>query len=179
MSNDDLERVRKLIKAVPDFPEKGILFQDIFPIFKDPKAFEILIDHILNHIKNDLSEKVDVIVGLDARGFLFGPLIAYKLNVPFVPCRKKGKLPGNIITAEFVKEYGVDTFEMQSDSIEKDKNVIVLDDLLATGGTANAAGQLVKKFNAKVLEYIFIIELVELNGKKNLDSDVYSIYKFT
>ncbi|CAG8706377.1 11058_t:CDS:2, partial [Acaulospora morrowiae] len=103
----DIDHVRSLIKAVPDFPKKGILFQDIFPVFQDPIAVETLINHIVKQITTTFNEKIDVIVGLDARGFLLGPIIALRLGAAFVPSRKKGKLPGKTISAEFVKEYGV------------------------------------------------------------------------
>ncbi|CAG8436489.1 3844_t:CDS:10 [Diversispora eburnea] len=140
----DIERVKSLIRTVPDFPVKGILFKDIFPIFQDPTAVETLIS-------------------LDARGFLFGPILALRLGAAFVPVRKQGKLPGEIISAEFVKEYGVDVFEMQKEAIKPGQNVIIVDDLIATGGTAHAAGKLVEGSGGKILEYIFIVELIELN----------------
>ncbi|CAG8818283.1 5200_t:CDS:2, partial [Dentiscutata erythropus] len=103
----DIEYLRSLIKEIPDFPQEGILFRDIFPIFQDPKATEMLVSHIVNHINTTIKEKIDVIVGLDARGFLFGPMVALKLNAAFVPSRKKGKLPGKTFSADFKKEYGV------------------------------------------------------------------------
>ncbi|CAI2161716.1 7645_t:CDS:2, partial [Funneliformis geosporum] len=114
---------------------------------------------------------------LEARGFLFGPIVALRLNAAFAPVRKRGKLPGNIITAEYKKEYGVDVFEMQENAIKQNQNVIIVDDLIATGGTASAAGELVKKFGGNILEYIFIIELVELDGCQKLNSPIYSIFK--
>ncbi|CAG8769745.1 29640_t:CDS:2, partial [Racocetra persica] len=159
----DIEYLRSLIKAIPDFPQEGILFRDIFPIFQDPKAIEMLVSHIVDHINTTIKEKVDVIVGLDARGFLFGPMVALRLNTAFVPSRKKGKLPGKTLSADFKKEYGVDTFEMQEGAIKPGQNVIIVDDLIATGGTAAAAGQLVEKSGGKLLEYIFLIELADLN----------------
>ncbi|CAI2161454.1 16889_t:CDS:2 [Funneliformis geosporum] len=173
----DIQEVRSLIKVIPDFPQKGILFQDIFPIFRNPKAVETLINHITDHIVSNIKEKIDVVVGLEARGFLFGPIVALRLNAAFAPVRKRGKLPGNIITAEYKKEYGVDVFEMQENAIKQNQNVIIVDDLIATGGTASAAGELVKKFGGNILEYIFIIELVELDGCQKLNSPIYSIFK--
>ncbi|CAG8435776.1 16205_t:CDS:2 [Funneliformis caledonium] len=173
----DIQEVRSLIKIIPDFPQKGILFQDIFPIFRNPKAVETLITHITDHIVSNIKEKIDVVVGLEARGFLFGPIVALRLNASFAPVRKRGKLPGNTITAEYQKEYGVDVFEMQDDAIKQNQNVIIIDDLIATGGTASAAGELVKKFGGNILEYIFLIELVELDGCRKLKSPVYSIFK--
>ncbi|CAG8467658.1 6225_t:CDS:2 [Cetraspora pellucida] len=174
----DLEYLRSLIKAIPDFPQEGIMFRDIFPIFQDPRAIEMLVSHIVNHINETIKEKVDVIVGLDARGFLFGPMVALRLNAAFVPSRKKGKLPGETLSADFKKEYGVDTFEMQVGAIKSGQNVIIMDDLIATGGTAVAAGQLVEKSGGKLLEYIFLIELADLNGRKNLTAPIYSMITF-
>ncbi|CAG8550388.1 phosphoribosyltransferase-like protein [Gigaspora rosea] len=174
----DIEHLRSLIRAIPDFPQEGILFYDIFPVFQDPKAIEMLVSHIVNHINVTIKEKIDVIVGLDARGFLFGPMVALRLNAAFVPSRKKGKLPGKTICAEFKKEYGVDTFEMQVDAIKPGQNVIIVDDLIATGGTAAAAGQLVEKSGGKLLEYIFLIELADLNGRKNLLAPAYSMITY-
>ncbi|CAG8467498.1 1179_t:CDS:2 [Scutellospora calospora] len=174
----DIEHLRSLIKDIPDFPRKGIIFHDIFPIFKEPTATEMFVSHIVNHINVTIKKKVDVIVGLDARGFLFGPMVALRLNAAFVPSRKKGKLPGKTISADFKKEYGVDTFEMQADAIKPGQNVIIVDDLIATGGTAAAAGQLVEQSGGKILEYIFMIELTDLNGRKNLAAPVYSLITF-
>ncbi|RIA90294.1 adenine phosphoribosyltransferase [Glomus cerebriforme] len=173
----NIQDVRSLIRFIPDFPQKGILFQDIFPVFQNPKAVEFLINHIVDHITSTIKEKIDVVVGLESRGFLFAPIVALKLNSAFAPVRKEGKLPGNTINAEYKKEYGVDTFEMQEDAIKQNQNIIIIDDLIATGGTADAAGRLVKKLGGKVLEYIFVIELTELEGCKKLDAPVFSIFK--
>lgn len=191
------------------------MFLDIFPILRDPLAFEALITHFMHHITSHtlgLSDhhKIDVVVGLDARGFLLGPIIALRLGAAFVPVRKKGKLPGECVDAEYVKEYGKvsrqilsvasrliiyslkDTFEMQADAIKPGQNVIVIDDLIATGtfvsstnpnsqltlvkgGSARAAGELVKKQGGKTLEYLFIIELLFLKASSTLDAPSYSI----
>ncbi|RHZ44103.1 hypothetical protein Glove_759g17 [Diversispora epigaea] len=174
----DIEKVKSLIRTIPDFPKKGISFKDIFPIFQDPTAVETLISYLVNHVNTTINEKVDVIVGLDARGFLFGPILALRLGAAFVPVRKQGKLPGEIISAEFVKEYGVDIFELQKEAIKPGQNVIIVDDLIATGGTAHAAGNLVEGSGGKILEYIFIIELIDLNGKNLLKAPVHSIIRY-
>ncbi|TFY72729.1 hypothetical protein EVG20_g242 [Dentipellis fragilis] len=121
------------------------------------------------------SKKIDVIVGLDARGFLLGPIIALRLGAAFVPVRKSGKLPGECDKASFEKEYGVDVFEMQGDAITPGQNVVIIDDLIATGGSAKAAGELVAKQGGKVLEYLFIIELTFLQAGSKLDAPCYSI----
>ncbi|GES86235.1 adenine phosphoribosyltransferase [Rhizophagus clarus] len=173
----DIQDVRNLMRTVPDFPIKGIPFLDILPIFQNPKAVDFIINCIVDHI-NSTKEKIDVVVGLEARGFLFGPIVALRLNAAFVPARKKGKLPGNTINVEYQKEYGVDIFEMQEDAIKQDQNVIVIDDLMATGGTAEAAGKLVKKLGGKVLEYVFLVELAVFDGYKKVDAPVYSVLKY-
>ncbi|KAK7061653.1 ribosomal S3Ae family-domain-containing protein [Favolaschia claudopus] len=178
--------LRSLLTSHPDFPQKGIVFLDIFPILRDPIAFETLITHLVHHITSSTipkapKKKIDVVVGLDARGFLLGPIIAMRLGAAFVPVRKKGKLPGACVSASYEKEYGTDSFEMQSDAIQKGQTVIVVDDLIATeihlllGGSAKAAGELVAKLGGKTLEYLFIIELMFLKGGAKLDAPVYSI----
>lgn len=140
----DLAHIQSLVRAIPDFPNKGILFQDIFPIFQDPIAVNSLILHLLARVKESLGEeegKVDVVVGLDARGFLFGPALAIHLGAAFVPVRKRGKLPGACISTAYSKEYGADELEIQEGAIRPGQRVIVVDDLIATGGTAVAAGK--------------------------------------
>jgi len=176
----DVQYLRGLLSEHPDFPKKGIVFLDIFPILRNPTAFETLITHIVHHltshtIPNSPSKKIDVVVGLDARGFLLGPIIALRLGAAFVPVRKKGKLPGQCVSAMYEKEYGADIFEMQADAIAPGANVLVVDDLMATGGSAKAAGELVAKQGGKTLEYVFIIELSFLKGSEKLDAPVYSI----
>ncbi|KAH9938648.1 phosphoribosyltransferase-like protein [Fomitopsis serialis] len=164
----DVEHLKSLLTVHPDFPKKGVNFLDIFPILRDPVAFESLITHLVHHLTSQTiprssSKKIDVVVGLDARG------------AAFVPVRKKGKLPGSCVTATYEKEYGADSFEMQEEAIKAGQNVVVVDDLIATGGSAKAAGQLVNKVGGKVLEYLFIIELPFLKGAQQLDAPVYSM----
>ncbi|KAH9843813.1 phosphoribosyltransferase-like protein [Rhodofomes roseus] len=176
----DIEHLKTLLRVHPDFPKKGINFLDIFPILRDPVAFESLITHLVYHLTSQTiprssSKKIDVIVGLDARGFLLGPIIAMRLGAAFVPVRKQGKLPGTCVTATYEKEYGADSFEMQEEGIKPGQNVVVVDDLIATGGSAKAAGQLVNKLGGNVLEYLFVIELPFLKGTQQLDAPVYSM----
>ncbi|KZT24442.1 adenine phosphoribosyltransferase [Neolentinus lepideus HHB14362 ss-1] len=176
----DVQYLRGLLEEHPDFPKKGIVFLDIFPILRNPVAFETLITHFVHHltsytIPKSSSKKVDAIVGLDARGFLLGPIIALRLGAAFVPVRKKGKLPGQCVSATYEKEYGEDVFEMQAEGIKPGQTVVVVDDLMATGGSAKAAGELVAKQGGKTLEYLFIIELTFLKGAQKLDAPVYSI----
>lgn len=164
--------LRQKLRQYPDFPSKGIMFEDILPIFQDPKAFQMLIDGLKLRIGD---RKVDVIVGLDARGFLFGPTLALQLGASFVPVRKQGKVPGETVSAVYEKEYGQDCFEMQSDAISKGQSVIIVDDIIATGGSAKAAGELVKKLGGNIVEYLFILELDFLKGRDKLDADVFTL----
>ncbi|KZP32892.1 adenine phosphoribosyltransferase [Athelia psychrophila] len=178
----DVAYLQSLLTAHHDFPKKGIVFLDMFPILRDPIAFETLITHFMHHLTSHTiplspAKKIDVVVGLDARGFLFGPIIALRLGAAFVPVRKAGKLPGAVVSAQYEKEYGTDSFEMQADAIKPGQSVIVIDDLMATGGSAKAAGELIAQQGCKTLEYLFIIELEFLKGHEKLDGPVYSIVK--
>jgi len=176
----DIELIKSKLGVHPDFPKKGIVFLDLFPILRDPIAFETLITHFIHHITshtipNAPGKKIDVIVGLDARGFLLGPIIALRLGASFVPVRKAGKLPGETVSAIYEKEYGSDSFEIQMGAIKKGDNVVVIDDLIATGGSAKAAGELVAKAGGKTLEYLFVIGLAFLKGQDRLDAPSYWI----
>ncbi len=170
-------RLRKALRQFPDFPTPGILFEDILPIFQDPGLHETLIHALELHVLENYgqSNKPDVIVGLEARGFLFGPSLALRLGSGFVPVRKKGKLPGPTEITAFEKEYGADHFEMQSDAIKKGQKVLVVDDIIATGGSAAAAGQLVQKLGGQLLGYIMILELDFLRGREKLPAPCYTL----
>ncbi|ETI28523.1 adenine phosphoribosyltransferase [Cladophialophora carrionii CBS 160.54] len=176
-----LSELRSLLKAglktYPDFPKEGILFEDILPLFASPSLHQALIRAYELQIIETLGRDnlPDVIVGLDARGFLFGPTLALRFGAGFVPVRKAGKLPGKIETAEFQKEYGTDTFAMQTDAIKPGQKVLVVDDLIATGGSAAAAGTLVEKCGGTLLGYFFIIELTFLRGRDKLNAPVYTL----
>ena len=179
-SSKTLEELRQSLSAslkqYPDFPKPGILFEDIFPLFADISRHRDLITAFLLTIEERFGKaKPDVIVGLDARGFLIGPQLALALNAGFVPVRKPGKLPGKLETAEFQKEYGTDTFAIQAESIKPGSKVVVVDDLIATGGSAAAAETLVKKCGGELLGHIFLIELTKLNGRSRLQAPVYTI----
>ncbi|KAK9492447.1 phosphoribosyltransferase-like protein [Lipomyces doorenjongii] len=170
--------LKETLRQFEDFPTKGILFEDILPIFKSPKTFQSLIDAIKHQIEANFStpeSKPDVVVGLDARGFLFGPTLALQLGAAFVPVRKQGKVPGPTVEAEFEKEYGKDVFVMQADAIKAGQKVIIVDDIIATGGSAKAAGQLVTKLGGEILEYVFILELDFLHGRDQLNAPVYTL----
>ncbi|KAF8351533.1 adenine phosphoribosyltransferase [Amanita rubescens] len=176
----DTQLIRRSFTYHQDFPKNGIVFLDIFPLFRDPLLLETLITNFVHHTTSTTlprasTTKVDVVVGLDARGFLIGPIIAMRLGAAFVPVRKKGKLPGECVSAVYEKEYGPDTFEMQTDAIKPGQTVVVVDDLLATGGSAKAAGELVAQLGGVTLEYLFIVEVAFLKGSDRLDAPVYSI----
>ncbi|RKP06018.1 phosphoribosyltransferase-like protein [Thamnocephalis sphaerospora] len=175
---EDVEQLGALIATIPDFPSKGVQFKDIFPIFREPAALKQLVEHFHRYCEHEITERVDVVVGLDARGFLIGPALAILLGAAFVPVRKRGKLPGACINAEYVKEYGKDIFEMQADAIKPGQNIIVVDDLIATGGSAAAAGNLVKQLAGNIIRYLFIVELDFLEGRKKLDAPAYSLLRY-
>ncbi|GAB1601976.1 adenine phosphoribosyltransferase-like [Argonauta hians] len=157
--------VRKTMKYFPDFPKKGIVFCDIFPVLQNPPVFKGLITKMVDVIKQKAPE-VELIVGLESRGFLFGPLIATELNIGFVPVRKKGKLPGPTTSVDYQLEYGQASFELQSTAVKAKQKVVIVDDLLATGGTLAAAVQLLKQQQAMVQLCMVVIELECFIGKR-------------
>ncbi|GMM51494.1 adenine phosphoribosyltransferase [Starmerella bacillaris] len=166
------KELKKVIAVYPDFPKKGILFEDILPIFQNPDVFRIMIDALKDHVK---PLAPTVIVGLDARGFLFGPTLALELGVSFVPVRKEGKLAGEVYRAVYQKEYGEDVFCLQKSAINKGDKVVIVDDIIATGGSAAAAGQLVTEAGGIVSEYVFLMELLFLNGREKLNAPVFTL----
>ncbi|OJJ54037.1 hypothetical protein ASPSYDRAFT_161200 [Aspergillus sydowii CBS 593.65] len=169
-------KLRAALRQFPDFPSPGILFEDILPIFADHSVHEALIRCLELHVlETHANEKPDVIVGLEARGFLIGPSLALRLGASFVPVRKQGKLPGPCETQAYDKEYGQDFFQMQSDSIKPGQKVIVVDDIIATGGSAYAAGELIKKMGGNLLGFIFLLELEFLKGREKLPAPVYTL----
>ncbi|HEY4716615.1 MAG TPA: adenine phosphoribosyltransferase [bacterium] len=169
--------LKKIIREIPDYPKKGILFYDITTLLKDAKAFQKIVDILGNRY---VDKKIDLIVGIDARGFIIGAALAYKLGKGLVLVRKKGKLPYKTIRASYQLEYGADEIEMHQDAVTKGQSVIIVDDLLATGGTAAATVELVEKSGGKVKECVFIIELEGLKGRDKLESvPVFSLLKYT
>ncbi|EON98321.1 putative adenine phosphoribosyltransferase protein [Phaeoacremonium minimum UCRPA7] len=160
------------LRRFPDFPIPGINFIDIMPWFLDPSIHATLLRslelQLLHFGESNAAVKPDVVVGLDARGFLFGPSLALKLDASFVPVRKKGKLPGPCVTAAYEKEYGADYFQMQEGSIKPGQKVLVVDDIIATGGSAAAAGDLVKQLGGTLVGYLFIVEISFLKGREKL-----------
>jgi adenine phosphoribosyltransferase len=163
----DLQRIRSAIRDVPDFPKPGILFKDITPVLSDPALFREAIDAF-----SDATRPLNVtkVVGIDARGFLFGAAVAYHLGLGFVPVRKKGKLPYRAASVAYQLEYGEAVVEMHVDALEKGERVVLIDDLLATGGTAAAAAKLINEMGAVLVEAQFLIELGFLKGRENLHS---------
>ena len=165
MNGVNIEQIRSAIRAIPDFPQPGILFRDITPVLADADLFRQVIDLLAEKTVNFGAEKV---VGIDARGFLFGAAVAYKLGVGFVPIRKKGKLPYKTIRYSYVLEYGKADMEIHVDAVCPGEKIVLVDDLLATGGTAAAAVHLVQELGAKVEAALFFIELADLDGRKHL-----------
>ncbi|MBZ4682871.1 MAG: adenine phosphoribosyltransferase [Fusobacteriaceae bacterium] len=172
----NFDYLKELIRTIPDFPEKGILFRDITTLLKDKKGLKDVIDIFSERYKD---KNIDYVLGADARGFIFGAAIAYNIGAGFVPVRKKGKLPYKTLSADYTLEYGTNSIEIHEDAIEKDSTVIIVDDLLATGGTARAMIDLVDKIGAKIEELAFMIELSDLNGRDKLNGhNVFSILKY-
>lgn len=165
MGSDVLEKLRAGVRDVPDFPKKGIVFKDITPLLSDPVLFRASIDLFLEHCRG---KKIDKIVGIDARGFLFGSTVAYELGVGFVPIRKRGKLPYKTEIARYSLEYGKAEMEMHTDAIVAGEQIVLVDDLLATGGTSAAAVALISKARGQLLEAQFLIELEFLHGREQL-----------
>ncbi len=158
------EKIRLTVREIPNFPTEGIIFKDITPIFENPS----LCQEIVHAFTSSLSSKPDAVLGIESRGFLFGFLLAYQLQVPFILARKPGKLPHKTIKAQYTLEYGSSAIEIHENSIQAHQKILIHDDLLATGGTADAAAQLVKHHHAEVLAFTFLIELSFLNGKEKL-----------
>jgi len=170
------EPLKKLIREVPDFPKKGILFYDITTLLKDKLGFAMLIDALSEYY---LDKEVDLVLGMEARGFIFGPALAYRLNAGFVPVRKPGKLPAATSQVSYDLEYGSNTLEVHKDAIEKGQRVIIVDDLLATGGTAEATAKLATQLGAEIAGLGFVVELDFLNGKDKLKPyDVFSLLHY-
>src|SRR5438270_8763802 len=176
MTSEIITQLHAAIRDVPDFPKQGIVFKDITPILSDHKLFRASIDLFLERCRG---KKIDKIVGIDARGFLFGSTVAYELGVGFVPIRKRGKLPYKTEIAKYSLEYGEAEMEMHIDAMMRGERVVLVDDLLATGGTSAAAAALIAKVGGELLEAQFLIELGFLNGRKQLEpTPVISFLKY-
>ena len=175
MTANEKELVQELIRTIPDFPEPGILFRDITTLLKDKKGLELIIKDFTDRY---MDKGIDYVLGADARGFIFGAAIAYNIGAGFVPARKIGKLPAETVKVEYELEYGKGILEVHTGAFEKGAKVLIVDDLLATGGTAGAMVKLVEKLDAVVYELAFLIELEGLQGRDLLEGyDVYSLLK--
>jgi adenine phosphoribosyltransferase len=170
--------IKSRIRTVPDYPKKGIMFRDITTLIKDPVGFRLVIDNFTQrYVQGDIH--FDLIVGIEARGFIIGGALAYTLGKGFVPIRKKGKLPAEVVRYEYALEYGTDTVEVHKDAIAKGSRVLLVDDLLATGGTALAAAALVGKLGGSVTELAFIVNLPDVGGYKKLTNKGYKVFCLT
>lgn len=170
------EELKGALHQYPNFPSDGILFEDFLPIFRSPQLFQKLVTAFELHLKEAFpNTKIDFVVGLESRGFLFGPSLALAIGAGFVPVRKQGKLPGKTYKAEYLKEYGTDVFELQIEAIPEGSTVIVVDDIIATGGSAKAAEELVTKSGGKLLEFNFVMELDFLKGTEKLSSPSFTL----
>ncbi len=175
-SNNIEQELKKLIRHVPDFPKPGILFYDITTLLKDPYGLRTVIDRMTERFKG---ERIDTVIGIEARGFIFAPALAYHLGAGFVPVRKPKKLPSEVESFSYELEYGTDTLEIHKDAVGQGHNVIIADDLLATGGTAEAVVKLVQKLGGNVVGLSFVVELEFLNGRQKLaGQDVHSLLKY-
>jgi adenine phosphoribosyltransferase len=172
----DCEPLKQLIREVPDFPKPGILFYDITTLLKDRRGLAMLIDALAEHYIN---KDIDLVLGMEARGFIFGPALAYRLNAGFIPVRKPGKLPAATEKYDYALEYGTNTLEIHKDAIEKGQRVIIVDDLLATGGTAEATAKLAESLGADIAGLGFVVELDFLNPRAKLKQyDVFSLLHY-
>ncbi|MEM6962265.1 MAG: adenine phosphoribosyltransferase [Myxococcota bacterium] len=176
MTVNRLERVVRRIREVPDFPKPGILFKDITPMLADSDAFRTCLDLMAEMVAD---EQVDAIVGLESRGFIFGSALAARMGCGFVPVRKPGKLPGQVDSITYQLEYGEDSLEIHRDALQEGTRVLVVDDLIATGGTARAAGELVTKQGADIVGFSFVVELAFLEGvTKLVPHRVFSLIRY-
>ena len=170
--------VKDYIRTIVDFPKEGIMFRDVTTLFSDPRGFRIAVDQLLHPYAG---QRIDKVVGLEARGFIPGGAIAHQLSVGFVPIRKKGKLPGATLSEAYTLEYGEAVMEIHDDAIQPGETVLVVDDLLATGGTAEAALKLIERAGADIIGCAFIIDLPDLGGRKKLEGlgmDVHTLCEF-
>lgn len=175
-TTSDLKSIQSKVRDIPDFPKTGIIFKDITPLLQDQQAFQSCIDRMGEYLEK---LEVDVIVGIESRGFIFGPAVAYRIKKGFVPLRKKGKLPWKVEQVSYALEYGEATLEVHLDAVSKGQRVAIIDDVLATGGTAVAARDLVEKLGGKVVAFLFLGELAFLKGRSKLAGyETFSLLQF-
>ena len=173
MENDPLEKLYSHIRTIPDFPKPGIQFKDFTPLLANPETLELTSALLKKPFEN---QRVDIIAGLESRGFLFGPGLAQSLDAGFVPIRKPGKLPADTESVDYELEYGTDTLEIHLDAIQKGANVVIHDDLIATGGTALAAARLIEKLGGNIVAFSFIMEIGFLKGLQLLENESYTCH---
>lgn len=172
----DIHKIKNSIRTIPDFPKPGIQFKDITTLLQDPDAFNEAIETFYDEYRDD---RIDVIVGIESRGFIFAAPLALKLNCRLVLARKPGKLPDESIMEEYSLEYGKDAIEMHRDAISKGDRILIVDDLIATGGTAKATGDLVKRLKGEIVNFAFLIELIDLREANSIDKDlIFSIIQY-
>ncbi len=170
--------IKSRIRTIPDYPKKGIMFRDITTLIKDPVGFRLVIDNFTQrYVKGDT--RFDIIVGIESRGFIIGGALSYTLGMGFVPIRKKGKLPAETVKQEYELEYGTDIIEMHTDSISKGDRVLLVDDLIATGGTALASAELIEKMGGEIAEMAFIVNLPDVGGYEKLKAKNYNVFALT
>lgn len=167
--------IKPMIRTIPDYPKKNIMFRDITTLLKDPVGFRLTIDGLTQRYVSD-DFNIDIIVGIESRGFIIGGALSYTLGKGFVPIRKKGKLPGECVSQEYELEYGTDTIEMHTDAIIGGAKVLLVDDLLATGGTALASAQLIERLGGEIVEMAFVVSLPDVGGCKKLLSNNYKVF---
>ncbi|GCE17787.1 adenine phosphoribosyltransferase [Dictyobacter kobayashii] len=175
-STSEPVRLEDWVRDIPDFPQKGVLFKDITPLLQDPKAFHIALDRLAAHYAG---AGIEAVVGVESRGFIFGAPLAYLLNCGFVPVRKFGKLPSNTVSVEYALEYGTNVVELHTDAIKPGQRVLIVDDLLATGGTVSASIELVEKMGGHIAGIAFLVELGFLKGRDRLEGhDVFALIQY-
>jgi len=168
--------LKSKIREIPDFPQKGVNFKDITPLLLDHESFRYALQQIIQRFKDS---SINIVASAESRGFIIGSVLAYELKAGFVPLRKPGKLPHKTIRQDFEKEYGTDAFEMHEDAIKPGDNVLIVDDVLATGGTSKAAADLVEKLGGKIASFVFLIELDFLKGREKISNyDILSLLKY-
>ena len=165
--------IKSRIRTVPHYPKHGVMFRDITTLLKDPVGFQVTINEFVNRYTG---QKIDKVAGIEARGFIIGAAVAYQLGIGFVPIRKKGKLPAETVGHNYELEYGTDRIEMHVDAIAKGERVLLVDDLIATGGTAEAAVKLIEGTGAKLMECCFVIDLPDLGGRKRLEKQGHKVF---
>ena len=169
------EKIKEKVRSIPDYPKKGVLFRDITPLLRDEPIFRACIDAIAEHFKG----RVDAVAGVESRGFIIGSAVAYKLGKGFIPIRKEGKLPYEKVKKTYSLEYGEETIEIHKDALAKGERILLVDDLLATGGTAKASCELIESLGGKITGIAFIIELTDLHGRDKLSGkEIFTLAKY-